>query len=38
MASKFTKLLEDLRAMSHEERMKRVDALLKAWRERERRR
>jgi len=38
MASKFTKLLEELRALSHEERMKRAKALAKAWSEYERRR
>jgi len=38
MASKFDKLLKELRALSHEERMKRVDALVKAWRKREKRR
>jgi hypothetical protein len=37
MASKFDKLLKELRALSHEERMERARALAKAWGERERR-
>jgi hypothetical protein len=38
MVSKFTKLLKELRALSHEERMERAKALAKAWAEYEKRR
>jgi hypothetical protein len=38
MVSKFTKLLKELRALSHEERMERVRLLAEEWERRQRER
>lgn len=35
MVSKFAKQLEELRALSHEERMARVRAMVEVWKKRE---
>jgi hypothetical protein len=35
MVSKFDKLLKEIRALSHEERMERVRAMAEAWKKRE---
>ncbi|MGQ9468958.1 MAG: hypothetical protein ACUVTD_03920 [Nitrososphaerales archaeon] len=38
MSSRFDELIEKMKKLSHEERKERVKALVRAWREHERRR